>query len=446
MQRSTRRRFLRAGTVGGLLAIAGCSGLGGDDGDDGGGGDGEGGDGDATATPTPTRATSTAGSTATTTVERTTAAPSTAPPTTAPPTTAQPAGLGERRDTIRDSVVGGSGPRDVFEGLIPFEDRQVALGAWDLGDTAEGWVRSVDVGGSSSWNAGFDVATRATFFDAVEFDGAILAAGTARGRESSDLLLADAAADGTKGATATFGDGQTIGRGIARLGDGVVAAGAIADGSGLVGYGVSLAADGSVRWTQQYDSTDADETVFNTATPGPGQTALGGAVIQNGSARPWVVVVDESGQQTLSQVYDQPDGPSIKGMTTLQDGGLVVVGETRSAAEQSGEGFVGRLDSEGSLIWTDRVNPLDGNGALFDVVVDDGTLVVAGGVSGGSAVDAYVAGYDTDGTRRWQGRWGSSGVDLFSGVEPTESGYLCAGLTEWRRDAGDAWLALVERP
>lgn len=438
--------------MGGLLAIAGCSGGGdgGDDGDDGADGEDDGDGGDGTATPTPSGATSTAGSTATTTVERTTAPPSTAAPTTAAPTTApttaQPGGVDERREPAADDTVGGPGPRDVFEGLIPFGDRQVALGAYDQGDTAEGWVRAIDVGGSRSWNASFDVATRTTLFDAVAFDGAILAAGTASGSESSDLVLVDAAADGTEGNTATFGDGRTIGRAVAGLGDGVVAAGATTDGSRLVGYGVSLAADGSVRWTQQYDSAGADQTVFNAAVAGPSAAALGGAVIESGSARPWIVTLDETGQQTFSEVYDESDGPSIKGMTLLQDGGLVVVGETRSAADQSGEGFVARLDPEGSLVWTDRVNPLDGNGALFDVVVDDGTFVVAGGVSGGSTVDAYVAGYEPDGTRRWEGRWGSSDVDLFSGVEPADGSYLCAGLTGWSRDAGDAWLALVERP
>ncbi len=75
-----------------------------------------------------------------------------------------------------------------------------------------------------------------------------------------------------------------------------------------------------------------------------------------------------------------------------------------------------------------------------------GTLVVAGGVGDGGAIDAYLAGYDTDGTRRWQGRWGSTNVDLFAGVEPDGRGYLCAGLTGWSQSDGDARVAPVQSP
>lgn len=446
MVRRTRRWFVRAGVVSGTLGVAGCQGLGdgGDsDGGDGGGSDGDdadGGGGTTAAATTAAAATTTVATTATTTV-----APTTAPPTTAPPTTAEPSL--ERSEPIAAAKPGGDGPRDVFEGLVTVGDRAIALGSFDGRERQQGWARAhSDQDGSMEWETGYEVETRTNLYDAAPLGDGLVAAGTTATESTESLVVAGFGPDGSRTGSRTYGERRSFGRGAARLGEGaVVVGGAAGDGNPVRGFGVALADDGSTRWSQTYDRPNADATVFNDAVAGPSGAALAGAVIADGTAQPWVVTVDANGQQTFSRVYEADDGPSVKALGLTPDGGLVLAGETRGAADRQGEMYVTKLDAEGRRAWTDRPNPLGAGGTLFDVtVLDDGRSVVAGGVATRDGSDGYLAGYGPDGDRRWQHRYGGAGADLFGGVVPIADGLLCAGAAGWTSDDGDAWVALVD--
>jgi hypothetical protein len=435
-----RRRAL-VGLVGGI-ATAGCLRLSGSDDEsttqppetdaaDG---------GEPTATPT---ATPTETPTPVRTATETATATATASPTPTDSPTASPSPtLGEPgSDAIASKTIGGPGPRDAFEEVLPFGDEQyVCVGSLDGEDRTSGWAVSVDGELTPTGDATYVDGARTEFESAIQLADGYLLIGTLRpeGRDTSVGWVVKTDGSGQRQwAWRRESAAQSLAKDAVETDDGLLVAGTTL-GDGQTGWVVELTDAGELRSERRF--TDAD-TVINGMVDGPdGPVVAGGR--STDAIRPWVAGVDGTASVRWQTELD-PEGGFFNKATAAPEG-LLLVGET-DPADGAGDGLVVWLAADRSVRWRDVIGKSTTETTLFDgTITADGDAAVAGGTLTDEGADAEVLRYGPDGSRRFRRSYGGPGADLFADViERPDGTLLCAGLANFTETRGDAWVAVV---
>ena len=136
-------------------------------------------------------------------------------------------------------------------------------------------------------------------------------------------------------------------------------------------------------------------------------------------------------------------------IAVLDEGGIAVVGMTRSHGKLDEDGLVARLDERGNLLW---FRTLGGTGTdrLYGVVETESGLVVAGHRQNSreDKSDFWVMLLDrTRGFVIWEKSFGGPGLERASDlVARPDGGVVVAGFTTSQAQGGrDAWVLSVDR-
>ncbi len=179
----------------------------------------------------------------------------------------------------------------------------------------------------------------------------------------------------------------------------------------------------------------------------------------------WIIKLDSLGRAEWQKAYGGRGADLASAIQQTADGGYVVVaGHTDSFGPPAGS-WVFRLDSNGSLLWqekvreasslqltedgglivsggADTISKMDGvgnaiwarsfgRGYAYSVKqTSDGGYIVAGnnGIDGAGGLDAWIMKLDTTGNVVWQNTYGGSENDEAYSVEQTnDGGYIIAG-------------------
>lgn len=121
------------------------------------------------------------------------------------------------------------------------------------------------------------------------------------------------------------------------------------------------------------------------------------------------------------------------GVCPADDGGVVVVGDTKSKTGEDHDLFVAKVAADGNVIWEQNFGgPRCDYGASVLQTGDGGYLVAGGTESTGAGIyDVYLIKVDAGGRLLWERTYGGKGSDCGYVLLPTTDGaYVIAGNTD----------------
>ncbi len=159
-------------------------------------------------------------------------------------------------------------------------------------------------------------------------------------------------------------------------------------------------------------------------------------VLRHASDAPRVVVQRAFGTSGDDTAYD---------LWPVPDGGWVVVGSTQIPAQQNLDVVVLRLSEAGDLVWARTYGGADLEIGFAVRTLDDGGFVVAGWTKsfGAGAGDFYLLGLDFDGGVRFEKTFGGPGEERAVALTVTDDGRVAVLGESYSAPGGDSQFYLV---
>ncbi len=181
------------------------------------------------------------------------------------------------------------------------------------------------------------------------------------------------------------------------------------------------------------------------------QTLDGGYIITGstssfgkGNTDVYLLKIDSMGQVNFQTSFGGANNESGKAVVQLVDSSYVIAGYTSSLGLGGYDIYVIKADKTGALIWQKTFGNAEWDFCNSMQATTDGGFILAGSTNsfGYGQADGYVIKLDGNGTEKWHKNFGGLENDEFKSVIQTaDGGYLLAGQTKSYTDVnGDAWL------
>jgi hypothetical protein len=217
-------------------------------------------------------------------------------------------------------------------------------------------------------------------------------------------------------------------------------------------------------WIEQFGTTQDDELGFAAEFGVDGDLWVAGrsrgsfGAPSAGGRDAVVLKYSPSGSAVFVKQWGTAADDDANDLITMPDGGAVVCGSTGGSFGGPGagnwDGWIRRVDSNGNATWSvqvgspgeDHATSLapDGNGGFFVSGYTSGAL--AGSVGW---LDAWLAHYDSSGTRSWIHQIGTQDADLsFAVTSDGLGGVIISGMTAgdlYASNAGGYWDGWISR-
>ncbi|MBN1606185.1 MAG: hypothetical protein JW940_06105, partial [Polyangiaceae bacterium] len=197
---------------------------------------------------------------------------------------------------------------------------------------------------------------------------------------------------------------------------------------------------GTVLFARSYGGTEPDFLNFRTLDDGG---LIGGGFTRSFGANDWdawIVRLDGAGDIVWQKALDGGEYDYLAPPRPASDGGFILVGETRSFGEP--DGWLVKLSDAGELVWQRRYDMRDYD-RLSSIVPVPGGYVAAGYTTDSSSnQDGWLIGVSSTGQFMWSRTYGGDGADLLGPVgNLADGGLLLRGTTSSAGAGGtDAWL------
>lgn len=216
-----------------------------------------------------------------------------------------------------------------------------------------------------------------------------------------------------------------------------VSTGGFIAGGGTGSFGISgdsyvlrLDENGVVLWSTYFGGQGVQKVASVKEVPDgfiiAGVTSLG----TNGGYDMTLSAIDVMGSMMWTKDIGSSDWDFTSDMVVLSDGYLVV-GSTFGFGSQSGAALVVRTDQSGDTIWTRLVDGAGNDEASAVCVDESGNVLVCGRMDiDTDDEDGFVSKLDPNGTILWTNRYGGDSTDYFTGItEAWDEGYVVVGAT-----------------
>ena len=195
-------------------------------------------------------------------------------------------------------------------------------------------------------------------------------------------------------------------------------------------YLLKTDSSGDTLWTKTYGGA------FYENGPSVQQTLDGGYIVagwtnSTGAGRNdfYLIKTDSMGDSIWTRTYGDTAGDWAHCVQQTQDGGYIMTGLTANLGFGTGDLYLVRVDSLGSIIWTKTYGD-----TAFDIghsvceTQDGGYIVVGYTVSFGSgAEDVYLLRTDSLGDTLWTRTYGGASIDKGHSVQQTQDGGFIIG-------------------
>jgi uncharacterized protein YrzB (UPF0473 family) len=206
----------------------------------------------------------------------------------------------------------------------------------------------------------------------------------------------------------------------------------------------------AVTWQQTFDPTSGEDVFEHLVETSDGGAILAGVIdrnYRNDSA--WVVKVESDGTEQWQQTFNPSDGRDLfVDLVATDDGGAILAGAT-SIGEDDISGWVLKIGSEGTEQWQQMINPTDMSDYFSGIIsTSDGGVILAGATEPRENSDeGWVVKLGSDGTEQWQQTINASdGRDRFSRVVGTsDDGAILTGETDPFGEEDSILIAKVDR-
>ncbi len=209
-------------------------------------------------------------------------------------------------------------------------------------------------------------------------------------------------------------------------------------GGGQDAYGTGLAVDasGNSYAVGCYGWDGSTVTFGSTTLPNPGNYGTFLVKYNSAGTLQWAKAINGSGYAYSTKiVLDSAGNACLSG--TFE--GSLMIGATTLASAGGKDSFVAKFNSAGALQWARQMGGTGDDMGDGGIAVDAANNVFIGGgyssnimrfggtsLTNAGSLDAFVAKYNSAGTLQWARRFGSKGLDLFSGVAADLQGNVYA--------------------
>ncbi len=330
------------------------------------------------------------------------------------------------------------------EGALAGDDRPAGAHAGSDTDARVEWTRTFG-GPNVDWGWAVEQTT----------DGGFVFAGETGsfGSGSFDAWLVKTDADGIEQWNAIFGGAAKDGaRAVRQTADGGYILAGYVDSFGYPGHDfwlIKTDSDGAEEWNSIFGgtATDMGTSVSQTSDGGyvvTGQTASYGA----GAYDVWLIKTDSSGQEEWNTTFGGTNSDWGGSVRQTDDGGYILSGDTASYGPGGFDMWLIKTDAGGGEEWSEVFGAADADDTAYCVrQTDEGGFILAGyGVSHQTHVgDVIVIETDSDGTKRWEERYGGVDNDWGFSIDQTSDGGFVIGAYTRSFGAGnyDFWMIKV---
>jgi len=269
------------------------------------------------------------------------------------------------------------------------------------------------------------------------FDGNYIIAGwTDDGTASNHMYLIKANYDGDTLWTRTYNHG-TLAFSVQQTAD----SGYIITGSievyleGEHPYLVKTNSLGDTLWTHRYDMYN-DDVGCSVQQTTDGGYIIGGYFHNYGAeVYPFLIKTNGLGDTLWTKTYESYIH-AIRAYSVQQtsDGGYILAGHTSVEGTTADDFYLMKTDSQGNTQWTRTYGGSEDDEAYSVQQTRDGGFIVAGytcSFGADECGDAYLVRTDSQGDTLWTGRYGGSECDgAFSVCQTLDDGFVLAGYTE----------------
>ena len=237
------------------------------------------------------------------------------------------------------------------------------------------------------------------------------------------------------------------------------------DGSNAGSFDAFLAkydSTGTKVWTRQLGSTGADyaysvaiDSNNNVYITGSTRGSLDGS--NAGSHDAFLAKYDSTGTKVWTRQLGSTGADYARGVAIDSNNNVYITGYTLGSLVGSNAGsddaFLAKYDSTGIRVWTKQLGTSSSDVARGVAIDSNNNVYITGYTAGGldgtnaGAYDAFLAKYDSTGTKVWTRQFGTSSVDLPSGVAIDSNnnvyitGYTVGSLDGSNAGSFDAFLA-----
>ena len=128
----------------------------------------------------------------------------------------------------------------------------------------------------------------------------------------------------------------------------------------------------------------------------------------------------------------------------LEDGGMIILGETHSNGDDDGDIWLLKFDSEGNSVDTLLI-PMEGRQVGYSFVKTDLNEYVIGGITSGNSgvTNAFIIKVNDLGEVEWDFSYGGNYIDLGTSVIHSDGGWVLVGQT-YSYDVGMGDIMLIK--
>ena len=212
----------------------------------------------------------------------------------------------------------------------------------------------------------------------------------------------------------------------------------------------------AIEWDKKFDQGNGDDFGYSVEICRDNGYIISGATYDGSDYNMLLIKTDNQGD--LDQSFNNGSVLSISSATAIaddkayfsqqtDDGGYIVVGETRSNGSGGSDIWLSKINSLGVESWATPVTfggALDEKGIFVQETQDNGYIVVGNSRSDGSGQsDIFMVKTDSDGDKEWSRYIGGVKNDFANCVRQTnDGGYIIAGSTYTTNS--DVWVIKIQ--
>ncbi len=232
------------------------------------------------------------------------------------------------------------------------------------------------------------------------------------------------------------GNGNEEAYAIVETKDGGYAIGGSTNSYGAGGYDmyiVKLDSMGALKWTKTIGGFGSD-ICYSLVQSKDGGFALTGYTFAfgNGGSDVYIVKLDSTGNLKWTKTVGGANSEQGNSIIQTYDGGYAITGLTRSYGAGNSDVYVVKIDSAGNLLWTKTIGGRGDDIGNSIIQTHDGGYAIAGYTNsfGVGNNDMYIIRLDSLGTLKWTNTFGGAGTEEGNSIIQTwDGGYALGGYT-----------------
>jgi len=218
-------------------------------------------------------------------------------------------------------------------------------------------------------------------------------------------------------------------------------------GNGLYDYWlVKLDENGQKIWEKTYGTVKANVGLYGDVTSDEGYV-LTGYTIPDGKTDKdvWLLKTNSNGDSLWSVTFDDSMNQSANYLQETNDGGFVLVGETRGQNTNI-DILIIKTDANGNMVWTNTLIESNIDQAFSIKETGDGYILIGTTTSLGKGdKDIWLNKLDQFGNVVWQKTYGGEALEYGFDVVPVSDGYVFTGSTSsFGTMFYDLWVVKVD--